>query len=188
MARAAEQQAKGTYGQASAAGSQAGQNANSIFGTLLPQYEKEAAAPEGFAPGEKAEMMTAAAGSTGGSTAGAIGRNNLIAARTRNRGGFQIANDEAAREGGRQLSSDVLGVDNEDARLKKEESSEGLRGMAGLYGQNENALMESLGAENNSTNNLINAGKSGWLQNTLGVLGALGQGASGAGSILTGIK
>ncbi len=183
MSRAAEQQSKDTYGQAKAAGQTAGQNANTIFGTLLPQYEKEAVAPEGFAPGEKATMMTAASQSTGGSTAGAVGRNNLMAARTRNRGGFQVANDEAAREGGRQLSADTLGIENEDARLKREEESEGLRGMSGLYGENESALLQSLGAENNSTRDLIDAGKSGWLQNTMGVLGTLNDSAKSAAGL-----
>jgi len=183
MSRAAQNQAKQTFGQASGVAGTTGANANSIFGPLYQQYFNEATNPTGFGEPAKAKMNTAVQQSTGGSTAGAVGSGNLMAARTRNRGGFQIANNEAAREGRQRNSEAALGIENEDARLKEAQRQEGMAGESGLYGQNLNATLQALGIENGSTQALTSAGNNGWLQNSLGIMGALSQGATAAAKL-----
>jgi hypothetical protein len=49
-------------------------------------------------------------------------------------------------------------------------------------------ILGALGAQNNATNAYTDAGKSGWLQNTMGILGTLGQLGTGAGNFMTGWK
>jgi hypothetical protein len=60
-----------------------------------------------------------------------------------------------------------------------------LSGMEGLYGQNINELMQMMGLGPQAINAETNAGNSGWLQNTLGIvntLGGLGKDYSGLSS------
>src|SRR5689334_24958224 len=99
MARAATNQAKDTFGQAKSLQGTSNANAQGIFGPLLQSYEGEINNPQGIGQVGLNAENTASQQSTGGSTAGAVGQNNLMAARTRNKGGFQIANDESARAG-----------------------------------------------------------------------------------------
>jgi hypothetical protein len=63
-----------------------------------------------------------------------------------------------------------------------------LQGMEGLYGQNLQELMSMMGLGPQAINSEVNAGNSGWLQNTLGVLGAAGNLGSGAGTLLKGLN
>lgn len=185
MSRAASNQAKSTFNNASALGAGSAAAANGIFPGLLKSYQDEAINPQGLGPAGITAENTASQQSIGGSTAGAVGQNNLMAARTRNKGGFQIANDESAREGMRQNSTNAVNTLARDAQLKETQRQMGLAGESGLFGENLNAELGALGAENGSTQALTQAGSSGWLQNMLGILNAVkGAGAtssSGAG-------
>jgi hypothetical protein len=159
--------------------STAGSNASSLYGNLFPTYTAMAAgAPT---PGTTAEN-TAAQQSIGGSTAGAVGEGNLEAARTRNAGSFQPAEDEAVRSGQRDLSQTAEGV-------KANEVTQGQSGLSKLFGQQETQQLGGLDASNSAvnsetgaTNAGTTAGNSGWFQNLTGVLGALrGAGTNGSG-------
>ncbi len=128
-------------------------------------------------------MNTAAQQSTGGATAGAVGQGNLMAARLRNQGGFQVAGDESAREGMRQNSQAAVQNAGENEKLKQIQKQSGLAGEAGLYGENMQQTLGALGAQNNATGQLNEASKNGWLQQmnqTISALGSLGTGVGAA--------
>lgn len=182
MSRAASNQAKDTYGQAKGISTTAGNNANGIFGPLLQQYHAEATDPQGIGPAGLAAENTASQQSTGGSIAGAVGQNNQMAARTRNRGGFQIANDESARSGMRQNSTNAVNTIAQNERLKETQRQMGLAGEHGLFDSNLQTQLGALGAENGSTQALTQAGGSGWLQNALNIIKTLTAGANDAAS------
>lgn len=197
MARQAQQNAQDTYkaakgvqGQGASLFNTGVSNATQLFNSLEPEFQAEISNPTGYGPSGLAAMNTAAQQSTGGSVAGAVGQGNLTAARTRNAGGFKTALDESAREGMRRNSQLATEITGQNEKLKQEQSSEGLRGLSGLYGQNMSEILGALGAENNAlgqetgaNNSYVNAGNSGWLQNTMGVLNTLGNLGSGAGAM-----
>jgi hypothetical protein len=187
MARGAQKDAQQTYKQAQEVAGTAETNANQLYKQLFPAFEAEATNPQGFGREDLAAMNTAAQQSVGGATAGAVGEGDLEAARTRNAGGFQPALDEAVRSGERQLSTDALGVQEENARLKEAQRQAGLAGEAGLYGTNTGDMLNALGIENNSTNALTNAGNSGWFQNMVGLINAAGNAAKGAAALGAGV-
>jgi hypothetical protein len=63
-----------------------------------------------------------------------------------------------------------------------------LSGMEGLYGQNLNELMQMMGLGPQAVNSETNAGNSGWLQDTLGIVNTLGGLGSGIGNAATGVS
>lgn len=182
MSRAASNQAKDTYNQAKGIGSTTSANANGIFPGLLKSYQDEATNPRGIGPEGITAENTASQQSIGGSTAGAVGQNNLMAARTRNKGGFQVANDESARAGMRQNSTNAVNTLARDAQLKETQRQMGLAGQNSLFGTNLQASLGALGAENGATGALTNAGQSGWFQNMVQFLNSVkGAGMNGSG-------
>jgi hypothetical protein len=190
MARSAQKQAstnfdnsQKTLGQATDASHEFGGNASHLFGVLDPTLEQEALHPQGFSGEDLAAMNTAVGQATGGATAGAKGEGYLDAARTGNRGGFQTALDESAREGMRTNADAALNIQGQNANLRERNRQSGIAGLGALYGENAGDELKSLGLENESIgegNQAIDeetkAGQSGWFQNMLGAINA----ASGA--------
>lgn len=181
MARKAQQQAnqnfnnsQDTFGQAKGDAAGFGGNASHIYGTLEPQLEQEALNPQGYGGSDLAAMNTAVGQATGGATAAAKGEADLDAARTGNRGGFQTALDESARNGMRTNADAALAIQGKNADLKQRQQQAGIAGLGNLYGENTGDELKALGLENESIgegNNSINAGvnasNSGWYQNLL---------------------
>jgi len=58
--------------------------------------------------------------------------------------------------------------------LKERQKQEGLQGLQGLYGTDTSNQLRAMGLSAEDLQNQLNAGKSGWLQNTMGVLGTIG--------------
>ena len=172
MSRNQQKQANQTFGESTNVYNQDSGNASALYNSLFPQFTAEATNPQGFTPGDKASMDTATQQSVGGSTAGAVGQGNLTAARTRNSGGLDTALDASVRSGQQTLSSDALGVENEDAMLKESNRQAGLQGLSGLYGTNQSGMLSALGLGNQATNAGTQAGQSGWFQNFLGLMNA----------------
>ena len=173
MARGAQQQAQQTFNQSQGVFGNANSNAQQIYGQLLPALTQEATNPQGYSPKDLSAINTAGQQSVGGATAGAVGEGNLAAARTRNSGGFAPAMDEAVRSGERQLSSDALQTQTNNANLKEAQRQEGLSGLGSLYGTNTGNALSALGLGNQATQTGVQAGQSGWLQNFFGLLKAL---------------
>ena len=122
---------------------QSNTNAESLYGTLAPQLEAEAAHPAGFAPTDLAAMNTAAQQSAGGSEGAAVGQGALRAARTRNAGAADAAIAQSGRQAGQELSKGALGTQIANSNLKNTQQQHALTELGNLYGQN---LGESVGA------------------------------------------
>jgi hypothetical protein len=186
MGRDAENQAKQTFDAQQAQSKKYSANSDNAYSTLMPMYTSMATNPQGFDKPTINNLTTAGMQSTGGSVAGAVGQGNLAAARTGNVGGYQFALDNAARTGIKTNADNALAVQNEDAQYKATQKGVGLSGMTGLYGSNLNAATGQTNAQNQSTQALTDAGKSGWFQNMTGLISAAGTAASGAGAIIHG--
>jgi hypothetical protein len=183
MSRAAENQAKQTYQSASDFGKGATSNSNDLYSSLVPTFTNEASNPQGFGKTDLASMNTAAQQSEGGALGAAVGQANTMGAANRNSGSFAPALDEASRAAGRNLSNTSAGIAGENAKLKEAQRQEGISGLSGLQGEQNNNVLSSLGLQTNSTNALVNAGKSGWFQNMTDFMKAAGDDAKGAASL-----
>lgn len=205
MSRGAQKEAKQQLQKQNQYGADANTRGQQLFSSLFPSLENQYANPvglnntSGYTPEQTNEMTTASNQSLGGAVAGAVGQGNLQAARTRNSGGYATALDDAVRQAGRQQSQNVLGIHEDSAKLsaqqqemsdqmKSQEREQALSGMEGLYGQNINELMQMMGLGPQAINSEVNAGNSGWLQNTIGLVNALGNVGQGVGSAATGIS
>jgi hypothetical protein len=149
-----------------AIGSQANQNAQSIYGNLQPFYQQEMTNPGAVA----APAITASGQSLAGSVAGAKEAGDLTAARTRNPAGLASNLDEAVREGGRQQSTNT-------SNIIAGTQQAGAAGNQSLYGTNvgETGSMYGLGPST------IKAGQvPTWWQN---LLGAANQGGNTAANM-----
>jgi len=165
----AEQAAKGASGTASGYGAQAG----NLAGTLIPTLKTDITNPTGYSPTETNKMLVAGEQGAGGATAGVTGRAGLTAARTRNTGALSGVLDEAARRKGQTLSENALNVENKSADLAQKKRAEAVSGMEGLYGTDVRAQLEAMGLIPKDIGAGVEAGNSGWYQNTLAGINAL---------------
>jgi len=131
-------------------------NAGSLYSTLTPQLESEAAAPSGFAPADLAAMDTAAEDSAGGTEAATVGQGGLLGARTRNSGAPGAAIAKGARTAGEIASKGALGTQLQNAQLKQDQHQAGLSGeenlLAGQMGESTGALGDVASNVNANTN------------------------------------
>lgn len=135
---------------------------------LTPKLESDISNPQGYTPQQLAYMNTASQQSLGGSVGAATGEANLQAARTRNAGGYQGAINSAARGAEKQLSTNALQVQTQQAQLQQQQRQQAIQAMMSLYGVDEstalgylNSSNSALGAENQSHPNqqgLLTAG------------------------------
>lgn len=169
---------------ASATGAKYGSEAEDIGSTLVPTLKTEATHPQGYDPNDLNAMLVGGEQGAGGATGSLAGEANLEAARTHNTGALSGVLDELARTKTRQLSTNALDIQGENARLKEKKRQAGLSGLEGLYGEDVNAGLKAQGLVPEDINAWANAGKTGWLQNTLGVIDTL----SGAGKSAAGLK
>jgi hypothetical protein len=185
--RAASDAAKNAATTAGGVATQEGSNANQINSTLVPYEEQQLLHPTGYTPEQLNNQLVGGEQGAGGAAGGITGEANLESARTRNSGGFSNALDKAARTKEQVLSGNSLGVANEDAKLQQEKQQQAAGVLQGSAGTDTEAMLKSMGIQTGDINTQIAAGKSGWLQNMTGVIGSLGQAASGAGSVMTGM-
>jgi len=181
MARGQQRQANQLFNESQQAQSSGSQQAQQLYNQVVPQLTQEATNPQGYGQKDLAAMNTASQQSIGGATAGAVGQGNLEAARTRNAGSFAPALDEAVRSGGRQLSQNALGIQENNANLKQAQQQAGLAGLQGEQSGQTQQMLAALGLGNQAVNTNVNAQKVGWFQNLLGGIGALSGGAQAAG-------
>jgi hypothetical protein len=183
--RAAQAQAKSTYGQSTTAANTAGADEQQERGSLIPGLETEANNPIGFNPNEENSMLVAGEQGAGGAASGVVGQANLESARTGNSAGLTAGLDSAMREKGSILSQNALGVKNASAELgqKKQQFAQGELG--NVMSGDQQANLKALGLEDESTNAGVEAGKSGWLQNFNQTLTALSGGGDAAAKMKT---
>jgi hypothetical protein len=159
----ANQNRKTDLGIATGAGSEASQ----IGSSVIPGLERDVNNPTGFTPVEKNRQLVAGAEAIGGVNAGVKGEANLASARTRTAGGFAPALDEAARIKSRQLSSNALGVENEDAMLRQKKQQEARGQLLGVMGSDRANQLRAMGLSDEAIQAELAAGRQGWFQNTM---------------------
>lgn len=186
--RSIQGQAKTNAANANTTGSQFGSTANQVGSVLIPGLERQATNPTGFTPIQKNRMLVAGAESAGGAASGAGGEAALEKLRGRNPAGFSAALDEVARQKGRQMSSNALGVENADAQLAQQKQQEAMRQLQGIYGTDTSNQLKAMGLSDEDLKTALEAGKSGWLQQAQGVLGTIGNLGSQAAGAFTGLR
>lgn len=127
-----------------------GQQAQPIYNTLAPALTAEATNPQGMGQDALNKLRTSNMQSAGGSTGALIGQGTLEAARTRNVGGNSAALDEAARQGGRNLSASNLDTDLTNEKLKQVQQQSGLSGLQSMYGSLTADQLKALGISSDS--------------------------------------
>ena len=171
--RSAQGQATQAANTAGTTGANFGSQASQINSTILPTLERNAQNPTGFSPTDLNNMTVASEQGAGGANSGITGQANLQAARTRNAGGFGSALDEAARDKTRTLSSNALGVQNQNANLKNRQQQSAIGTLSGM-GESDNAsMLKAMGLQDQAISTEVQAGNSGWLQNFNQVLASL---------------
>ena len=128
-------------------------------------------------------MLVAGQQGAGGSNSGIAGQAGLTAARTRNTGALSGVLDQASRNKTQSNSQNALGVQNENTQTKLKQQQEGLSGLEGLYGTDVNAGLKAQSLVPDDIKAWADADRTGWLQNTLGVVNSL-TGAAGAAAKL----
>lgn len=172
--RSAQSQGKTAASNAGSTAASEQGNANNAQASLTPFYKQEMNAQHLYTPDQTNELLGYAGAATGGTGATAMGEANSEAARTRNTSGFSSALDATARDRQRQLSEANLGVGAQDIMGAKQLNQEGAAGTAGLNQLDTDAMLKSMGLQNQDINTQIDAGKSGWLQSLNQTLGSVG--------------
>jgi hypothetical protein len=175
--RSLNQAGKNAATTATTTGGNEGAQANQIGSSLIPGLEQQANNPTGFSPTDLNNQTVAAEQSTGGANSAITGEAGLHAGRTHNAGGYAGALDEAARDKSRTLSSDALGVQNQNAQLKQTKQHEAQQQLQGLYGTDTSAMIGSMGLVPKDIDAAATANQSGWLQDVTGVINSLSNAA-----------
>lgn len=126
-------------------------------------------------------MLVASQEGAGGANAAITGEGKLAALRGRTAGGFAPALAEAARAKGRTLSTNALGVSNEDAQLAQQKQAQARQQLLGLYGADTSAQLRAMGLQSEDLQNQLKAGQTGWAQNLeqgLGTVANMGKAAA----------
>lgn len=186
--RGAAAQAKTQGQQAGSTATTAGSNASADRAAIIPGLVNDANNPNGFTPVQKNNLLVGSQEAVGGANSGITGEANLATARTRNSGGFAAALDEAARQKGRQLSSNSLQVNNADAQLAEQKQQQARAALQGLYGTDTSHQLQAMGLQGQDLQDQLQAGRQGWLQNTTGVITALGSLGGGVGAAAKGFQ
>lgn len=135
--------------------------------------------PQGIGQEGIAAETGAALGGAGGAASGFTGEAVQRAAASRNAGAYQAALDDVARQRMRAAAGASEGIEAQNENLKQEQRQQGADALGRMYGVDTSGELDSMGQESRDINSEVDAGNSGWLQNTLGIINALKPGGSG---------
>lgn len=181
--RSVERQAGRAAAGATQAGNVLGSEAGSIFGLVEPTLARQATAPPGFSPVDLSTMQSRAQEAANATAAANEEQAKLRALRSRNPAGIQSSQDAITQAASRAQGNSIQGIQSENAQLKERQRQEAFGGLTGLYDTNVSGMLRAMGLVPEDLNTQLQAGKSGWLQNTLAVadtLGSMGKNATGA--------
>lgn len=181
--RSAQQQAGNAATTAANTGTTLGAEAQGIGANLTPFLTNELEHPSGYGQQGLSAQTAAAMGGAGGANAGLVGEAQQQAATTRNAGGFSAALDDAARQRSKAAAGASEGIAANNANLQQQQQQDASQGLSKMYGTDTSGMLDAMGQQNQDINAETTAGNSGWLQNTMGVLGTISSGAQGAGSL-----
>jgi len=157
-----------------------GSSASSIAGNLIPTLNYQASGNAGLTPQQKNNLLVAGQQGSGGGAGALAGSAALTAARTRNSGALSGTTDAIARAKLQADSGAGLGVENESTNIALQRQKQAEQQLQGLYGTDVSAQMSELGLGNQDLQTQLKAGQQGWLQNTEGALGTVGNLGLGA--------
>lgn len=177
--RAAQGQAGQAFNSSVGAASQYNTAAGNAAGTLIPTLREDINNPQGYTTTQQNNQLVAGEQGAGGATSGVTGAAGLQAARTRNTGNLSAVLDQAQRQKAQTLSTNALTVANKSADLAQKKRAAALGQLGGLYNTDVSANLKALGLEPEDVNAETNAGSQGWLQDTTGILGAVGKASKG---------
>jgi hypothetical protein len=174
--RSAVNNAGKAFQTASDTGANLGNEAQGIGANLTPFLTQEMLHPQGLGQeGIGAETSAALAGG-GGAASGLTGGALQRAAVSHNTGGVDAALDSVARERMKSAGQASEGIQAQNQNLMEQQRQSGAAGLGKMYGVDTSGMLESQGQEANDINSQVNAGQSGWLQNTMGILKMLNPG------------
>ena len=183
MARNAVNQASAATNTAGSTASTLGGEAQGIGANVTPFLTQEMLHPQGLGQAGIGAEESAALGGAGGANSGLVGQGMQRAAVSRNAGGYQAALADASRQRDKAAAGASEGIEAQNENLKQQQQQEGATGLQNQYKTDTSGMLEAMGQQAPDINAEANAGKSGWLQNAMGILGTLEQGASAAGSL-----
>lgn len=146
---------------------------------LAPFFSQEMNAQHGYNPNQLNELLTAAEAGAGAAAGDVASKTDQLAARTRNASGFTKSLQEQARDRSKAAAGASEGIAAADVGAAKDLNQEGARGLMGLYGADTKGMLDAMGQRTNDINAEVEAGKSGWLQNTLDTVKTIGSLAGG---------
>ena len=150
MPKGVEKDQLGNSGTAQNLSTQNNNNAQNIYGSLVPQLTSQMIHPQGYTPTQKAAQNTAAQQSAGGSQAGAVGQGALLAARTRNAGTADAAIGQSARTAGQNLGNAAVGTEVRNAGLQNEQQQSAQHELGSIGSTDLGASLNALGLSNNA--------------------------------------
>ncbi len=171
--RSATGQAGRAFNTAESTASNLGSEAQGIGANLTPFLTAEMLHPQGLGQEGIGAETSAALGGEGGAAAGLMGAANQRAAASRNAGGFGANLDAIARDRMKAAGTASEGIQAQNQNLMEQQRQAGAAGLGKMYGVDTSGMLESQGQQAQDINAEVNAGKSGWLQNTMGILNDL---------------
>ena len=184
--RNAQNQANSAINTANSTGAELGSEGQAIGANLTPFLTQEMLHPQGIGQTGLSAETAAAEGGAGGAASGLMGVANQRAAVSRNAGGFSAALDEAARQRDKAAAGSSEGITAGNEMLKQKQSQEGAAGLGGMYGTDTRGMLEAESLVPEDINAEVNAGKSGWLQDTMNMLNTGANVATAIGKLKNG--
>lgn len=181
MAKGEKKQALNQFGVEGAYANDFNKRMGADRSTFLPFLTNELNNPQGFGSDAIAQMLTQGGQAVSGATGAANEAATLNASRTGNSAAVPGIIDATARNAMKQQSDNALNVNIKNAMLKQQQQQEAAKGLEGLYGEDQNAVLRSLGLQNESLNAGTNASRAA-NENALGwynaIMGSAQNGAS----------
>ena len=161
-------------------GTDLGARASSIGAVTTPFLTQEMLHPTGIGQEGIGAEEAAALGGAGGAASGLTGQAMQRAAVSRNAGGFQAALADAARSREQAAAGASVGIAAQNEQAKLGQQQQGAEGLGNLYKTDTSGMLTAMGQVPEDVNSEVNAGKSGWLQDSLGILSTLNGSANAA--------
>lgn len=180
MARNAVNQASSAVNTAGSTATTLGSESQGIGANLTPFLTSEMLHPGGIGQAGLGAEESAALGGAGGAASGLTGQAMQRAAVSRNAGGYQAALADAARERDKAAAGASEGIAAGNEQLKQQQRQQGAEGLGGLYKTDTSGMLESQGQIAPDINAETNAGKSGWLQNSMAIMKQINDAAATA--------
>ena len=179
--RSAVNNANNAYNSAVNTASGLGADAAGIGSNLTPFLTQEMLHPEGLGQQGIAAETGAARGGAGGALSAVQGGAAQRAGVSRNAGGYQAALDDAARSRTKAAAMGSEDIQAQNENLKTKQQQEGASGLNNMYNTDTSGMLKAESLEPEDINSGVNAGNSGWLQNTLKILNLKQLGGGGGG-------